>query len=281
MTSLRLQPYFDFKMFVFFSIHFVTFVHQVYSEEFCCQTTDLSRFSSICSSNSSCIVKNLDGSVGSSELCAVTQDDKFENSVNRSEEAIFDCMRANWDNKESFDDSDQLPFYLEMFPVEKNGKKFVGLDLRLHYIEFINARFRIMNLHHCGNPYHDIPTKCDPRCVRLIKEDKKDNQAFLSYDCETAMVIDSNGVAEAAAGDTYLLSMCMTNTMEPQICGEYWFFVPDTDSVLDKKRPDHQVLLLVDKEEYDTNSEVIIFIPTSHVLLHDADMLSIQLLHDR
>ena len=251
------------------------------NSQYCCQSSSYRRSSSLCSSNSSCIVKDLDGSVGSSEMCTITQDDKFENSLNRSDEAIFDCMKSNWDNKDTFDESDQLPFHLEMFSVEKNGVKYIGLDLRLHYIEFINARFRIMNLHHCGNPYHDIPTKCDPRCVRLVKSDKKDNQAFFSYDCETAMVIDSSGVAAAAAGDTYVLSMCMTNTMEPQLCGEYWFLVPHADAVLDKKRPDHQVLLLVDKEEYDTNSEVIVYIPTSHVLLHNADMLSIQLLHDR
>ena len=63
-------------------------------------------------------------------------------------------------------------------------------------------------------------------------------------------------------------------------------------SVLDTQRPNHQVrtrghmrpihinmktsrqvLLLVDKEQYNTQSEVIVYIPTSHVLLHDAEML--------
>ena len=34
----------------------------------------------------------------------------------------------------------------------------------------------------------------------------------------------------------------------------------------------------MDKEEYNTNSEVIVYVPTSHVLLHEADMLSVQLL---
>ena len=33
------------------------------------------------------------------------------------------------------------------------------------------------------------------------------------------------------------------------------------------------MLLLVDKEQYNTQSEVIVYIPTSHVLLHDAEML--------
>jgi len=250
------------------------------SQDYCCQSLAPQRLPSLCSSNSSCIVADLDGSVGSSEFCLVTQDDKFENSLNRSEEAIFDCMIANWNNKDTFDESDQLPFFIEIFPVEKNGINYVGLDLRLHYIEFINARFRIMNLHHCGNPYHDRSSKCDPRCVRLVKSDKKNNQAFLSYSCEAAIVTDSTGLAEAAAGDTYLLSMCMINTGEPQLCGEYWFLVPPATAQLDKHKSDHQVLLLVDKEEYDSKSEVIIYIPTSHVLLHDADMLSIQLLHD-
>ena len=64
----------------------------------------------------------------------------------------------------------------------------------------------------------------------------------------------------------------------------------------------HQVLLLVDKEEDERNSAVVVYVPTSHVLLHEvtvqylpmygvnrfkqiqdhfqADLLSIQLLHD-
>ena len=36
--------------------------------------------------------------------------------------------------------------------------------------------------------------------------------------------------------------------------------------------------LLVDKNEYDRNNELIVYVPTSHVLMHDADMLGIQLL---
>ena len=72
----------------------------------------------------------------------------------------------------------------------------------------------------------------------------------------------------------------MTKTGEARECGEFWFLVPPANSSLDKRDKDHRVLLLVDKEEYDTNSEVIVYIPTSHVLLHNADMLSIQLLHD-
>ena len=38
--------------------------------------------------------------------------------------------------------------------------------------------------------------------------------------------------------------------------------------------------MLVDKVAYDQNSEVILYIPSSHVIKHDADMLSVQLLHD-
>ena len=47
---------------------------------------------------------------------------------------------------------------------------------------------------------------------------------------------------------------------------------------MDKSHPQHQVLLLVDKNEYDRNNELIVYVPTSHVLMHDADMLGIQLL---
>ena len=43
-----------------------------------------------------------------------------------------------------------------------------------------------------------------------------------------------------------------------------------------------QVLLLIDKQAYDTQNEVVVYVPTSHVLLHDADMLGLQVitLHD-
>ena len=37
-----------------------------------------------------------------------------------------------------------------------------------------------------------------------------------------------------------------------------------------------QVLLLIDKQAYDTQNEVVVYVPTSHVLLHDADMLGLQ-----
>ena len=60
----------------------------------------------------------------------------------------------------------------------------------------------------------------------------------------------------------------MTKTGEARVCGEFWFLVPPANSSLDKRDKDHRVLLLVDKEEYDTKSEVIVYVPTSHVLLH-------------
>ena len=42
----------------------------------------------------------------------------------------------------------------------------------------------------------------------------------------------------------------------------------------------NKVLLLVDEFEYNQNSHVVLFVPTTHVLIHHADMLSVQLLHD-
>ena len=82
-------------------------------------------------------------------------------------------------------------------------------------------------------------------------------------------------------GDTYLLSVCLMDTGgENQKCGEFWMVIPEIrpETVLDKNLPQHQVLLLVDKQEYDTNNEVVVYVPTSHVLEHDADMLGMQLL---
>ena len=191
---------------------------------------------------------DLDGSLAATEACIVTDDLKFENVLKRKEGEIFDCLVANWDNKNKFDGTEQLPFYLETYRAVVNGTAYVGLDLRLHYIEFMTARFRMMNLHYCGNPYQHISAQCDPRCVRINKTDKMDNQAFLRYDCEVAVVEEGEEVKDGA-GDTYLLSMCMRSggPESPQQCGEYWFLVPPASSVLDKARPDHQVILLVDK----------------------------------
>ena len=124
--------------------------------------------------------------------------------------------------------------------------------------------------------------KCSPRCVRITKTDKKDNQVFLSYDCEFSMVEDGYSMEVVPTfGDTYLLSVCMMDVVEEsQRCGEYWILIPPDASttILDKNDPQHQVLLLVDKNEYDKKNELVLYVPTSHVLMHHADMLGIQLL---
>ena len=68
-------------------------------------------------------------------------------------------------------------------------------------------------------PFEPMFVRCDPRCVRFEKTEKRDNQVefsgrfapcpflqvFLSYDCETATVPDEEGTEVAAEGDTYLL----------------------------------------------------------------------------
>ena len=118
--------------------------------------------------------------------------------------------------------------------------------------------------------------------MRITKTDKKDNQVFLSYDCELSMVEDGYTMEVVPTfGDTYLLSVCMMDTVEDlQRCGEYWILIPPdaTTTILDKTDPRHQVLLLVDKNEYEKKNELVVYVPTSHVLMHDADMLGIQLL---
>ena len=88
-----------------------------------------------------------------------------------------------------------------------------------------------------------------------------DNQAFLSYDCEAALVAGAGQGAEQGAGDTYLLSMCMTGAGPAaapplQRCGEFWFLAPAAAAELDTGRAEHVVALLVDKEQYLTQSEV-------------------------
>ena len=90
-----------------------------------------------------------------------------------------------------------------------------------------------------------------------------DNQAFLSYDCEAALVAGAEQGAEQGAGDTYLLSMCMTGAGPAaapplQRCGEFWFLAPAAAAELDTGRAEHVVALLVDKEQYLTQSEVTV-----------------------
>ena len=82
---------------------------------------------------------DLDGSLTTGgESCQVTDDIKFENSLLRSELEIFDCLVANWDNKLTFD-TEELPFYLETYRAVVSGTEHVGLDLRLHYMEFLTS----------------------------------------------------------------------------------------------------------------------------------------------
>ena len=88
----------------------------------------------------------------------------------------------------------------------------------------MEARFRFKNLHYCGKPWDDIVGKCLPRCVRIKKTDKQDNQVsessvvitkcqiieclqvFLSFDCEYSMIQDGfTGEIVNSSGDTYLL----------------------------------------------------------------------------
>ena len=112
-------------------------------------------------------VQDLDGTVAYSKHCTVTQDNKFE-FPNRSHEQseveiyqclmmiiitidhhhdhhhhqveIYECMISQWDEHDTFD-SDQLPFFIEMFSLHHKKRKYVGLDLRLQYIEFMEARY--------------------------------------------------------------------------------------------------------------------------------------------
>ena len=112
----------------------------------------------LCQSNQTCIIKDLDGTVAYSKYCRVTQDNKFEypnRNYSQAEEEIFECMISSWDEHDTFD-SDQLPFFIEMFPLIHKSGRYVGLDLRLQYIEFMEARFRFKNLHYCGKPWEEI-----------------------------------------------------------------------------------------------------------------------------
>ena len=125
---------------------------------------------SLCKSSNSCVIADLDGSFSSSPSCQVTEDSKFD-SDDISDEAL-ECLISNWDDKESFDEEDHLPFFIQMFRSGHHDTSVVGLDLRLHYIEFMTARFRIINLHHCANIFQEISPSCQPRCVKVVKTDK-------------------------------------------------------------------------------------------------------------
>ena len=107
-----------------------------------------------------------------------------------------------------------------------------------------------------------------PHYVKQIK-DQLDQIAFYSNAIQNPLQKRlADAIGEHSSLDNFFFSVCMTKTGEARECGEFWFLVPPANSSLDKRDKDHRVLLLVDKEEYDTNSEVIVYVPTSHVLLH-------------
>ena len=57
-----------------------------FRSQYCCQTMFNPKDFGLCPGNSSCVLADLDGSVSGSNFCAVTDDVKFENSYNRSEQ---------------------------------------------------------------------------------------------------------------------------------------------------------------------------------------------------
>ena len=159
--------------------------------------------------------------------------------------------------------TDSLPFSVLAYPFKGHNQldsHFTGIDLRYELGQFRRLRFRVKDTNSkvCPSEGDDqltaltlAETTCNPRCaeinVNTTRDTSPERGTFLSYDCEVAVVGEGEEVKDGA-GDTYLLSMCMRSSpLAPQQCGEYWLLVPPANSVLDKTRPDHQVILLVDK----------------------------------
>ena len=83
---------------------------------------------------------------------------------------------------------------------------------------------------------------------------------FLSYDCEAGFYISRGNWISTTEHD-YQLSVCAGEE-----CGEFLFQLPDLSLPGDNSR-EEQVVLLVDRKEFDDMDRVVVYIPT----LKDAD----------
>jgi len=252
----------------------------------CCRYNSIKDNSDLCSSKNSCVLYNQSMTTSApDDQCMVTYDTK---AGEESLDIKKDCLGRSFKSKRRyFHEMDPLPFYVHSYPftqLDPDVPHFTGMDFRYQYNLFDKLKFRIKNTNPkiCPSQVNETSV-CNPRCVEINKSNSKpssdstQNMAYLSYDCEVGFYISKKGkLSVETTGDTYELSVCSWEDAEKDedmVCGEYMFQLPSPTEV-DTSVQDHQVLLLIDKQEMDYNDKIVLYIPTSH----NADMYLVEIL---
>jgi len=231
-----------------------------------------------CSSDQSCVLRDQSGLlnhiVGN---CTVLYDTKKD----KTEDSIDNCLAQNFVSNFRLgaggSEGDHLPFHIVAYPfigASQQQSHFTGIDLRYQFAEFTNLRFRIKNTNAKVCPEHDSHGDagaglCHPRCVQIDRAGSGGGiggQTFLSYDCEAGFYISRGNWISTTEHD-YQLSVCAGDQ-----CGDFLFQLPDLSLPGDSSR-EEQVVLLVDRREFEDMDRVLVYIPT----VKDADSYHIVL----
>ena len=207
--------------------------------------------------------------------CKVLYDTKKDKTV----DSIAECLAQSFVGKTRLGDDGSLPFHIVAYPfigASQQQSHFTGIDLRYQYARLDSLRFRIKNTNGKVCPEHDSHGDggggglCHPRCVKIDRADagvEVGLGTFLSYDCEAGFYISRGNWISTTQHD-YQLSVCQGET----VCGEFLFQLPDL-SLPGDTTGEEQVVLLVDRMEYEEMDRVVVYIPT----VKDADSFHIAL----
>jgi len=231
-----------------------------------------------CSSDQSCVVRNQSGIIKHViPNCTVHYDTKKDKTT----DSIASCLAQNFGSSSLLGaDGSSLPFHIVAYPFKGASQQqshFTGIDLRYQFAEFSSLRFRIKNTDAKVCPEHDSHGDhgdvgaglCHPRCVKIdraVAGGDAGAGSYLSYDCEAGFYISRGNWISTTEHD-YQLSVCAGEE-----CGEFLFKLPDLSLPGDKDR-EEQVVLLVDRREFEDMDRVVVYIP----IVKDADSYHIVL----
>jgi len=247
------------------------------TERTCCRYNNISDNNDMCSSKNSCVLLNQSVITGApDQQCIVNKDTKKDfpsSNFNVKKKCLAQSFKSN---KRFFDVMDELPFYVHSYPftqLDPSVPHFTGLDVRYQYNLFDKLRFRIKNTSPKVCPAQlNASSICNPRCVEIDKSNYQpapgsvQNSVYISYDCEIGFYISKqNSMSVETTGHSYELSICSLEDIQKdtEVCGEYIFQLPPPKKV-NSSLENHQVVLLIDKQEYSYNDRIVMYIPTTH-----------------
>jgi len=222
-----------------------------------------------CDSDQSCVLRNQSGLVETVVPgCKVLSDTKKD----KTKDSFAECLAQQFNSQSRLGaDGSSLPFHIVAYPFVGASQKqstFTGIDLRYQFGRFGSLRFRIKNTNAKVCPDHDSHVNvvtggggrglCHPRCVQIDRDGSEEasSDTFLSYDCEAGFYISGGNWVSTSLHD-YLISVC-----DGQVCGEFIFQLPDLMSLPGDSSREEQMLVLLDRREYEDFNRVILYIPS-------------------